>query len=220
LGRAIGVAPTMHNSSFRARSYAPALGRFMTRDPVAGNLADPLSLNRYSYVRNDPTRLTDPSGLTPTNKALAQAVTLCETNGWSNCDSITPDMAEEMAHGNAKEVDWTDPSVLGSGSPIDIGAFVLATVTTGGGAGGLITGFTKHEIDQAISRAIGPAAILDSVKNPLQVTTRVDQLGRAATEYVGRDATVVLNTARQVVTVHGTHDRVVRRLLRLLGSGQ
>jgi RHS repeat-associated protein len=54
----------------RARSYFPALGRFMTRDPVAGNPADPLSLNRYSYVRNDPTTLTDPSGTTPTNKAL------------------------------------------------------------------------------------------------------------------------------------------------------
>ncbi|HEV7214107.1 MAG TPA: RHS repeat-associated core domain-containing protein [Chloroflexota bacterium] len=34
----------------RARSYSPALGRFMGRDPVAGNPADPLSLNRATTV--------------------------------------------------------------------------------------------------------------------------------------------------------------------------
>ena len=47
----------------RARYYAPALGRFMSRDPLPGNLAVPLTLNRFTYVRNDPTLVVDPSGL-------------------------------------------------------------------------------------------------------------------------------------------------------------
>lgn len=41
--------------------YAPALGRFLQHDRVAGTLADPLSLNRSAYARNNPTTYTDPS---------------------------------------------------------------------------------------------------------------------------------------------------------------
>jgi len=39
------------------------LGRFMTTDPVAGSVTNPQSLNRYSYVMNDPVNLVDPLGL-------------------------------------------------------------------------------------------------------------------------------------------------------------
>ena len=41
------------------------LGRFMTPDPIAGSIADPQSLNRYAYGRNDPVNLVDPLGLDP-----------------------------------------------------------------------------------------------------------------------------------------------------------
>jgi RHS repeat-associated protein len=50
----------------RARYYSPGLGRFISRDPLFGSLGSPLSLNRYSYVLNNPTNLTDPSGLAST----------------------------------------------------------------------------------------------------------------------------------------------------------
>jgi len=49
----------------RARYYDPSVGRFMSRDMVAGFVANPLSLNRYSYVGNNPATLTDPSGGIP-----------------------------------------------------------------------------------------------------------------------------------------------------------
>ena len=52
-----------------ARYYAPSLGRFMTPDwssspaPVPyANLANPQSLNLYSYVLNNPASATDPDG--------------------------------------------------------------------------------------------------------------------------------------------------------------
>ncbi len=35
----------------------------MTPDPIAGSIADPQSLNRYAYVRNDPANLVDPLGM-------------------------------------------------------------------------------------------------------------------------------------------------------------
>jgi RHS repeat-associated protein len=46
-----------------ARYYGSALGRFMTTDPLGGHYEDPQTLNKYAYVRNNPTTLTDPTGL-------------------------------------------------------------------------------------------------------------------------------------------------------------
>ena len=49
--------------NFGARYDASSLGRFMTPDPIAGRIANPQSLNLYSYVLNNPLVLTDPTGM-------------------------------------------------------------------------------------------------------------------------------------------------------------
>jgi RHS repeat-associated protein len=46
------------------RHYTPS-GRWLSPDPLGGSLSDPQTLNRYPYVRNNPTTLTDPLGLGP-----------------------------------------------------------------------------------------------------------------------------------------------------------
>jgi len=51
---------------FGARYYSGAQGRFTSPDPVfasAAHLTDPQMWNAYAYVRNNPLRLTDPTGL-------------------------------------------------------------------------------------------------------------------------------------------------------------
>jgi RHS repeat-associated protein len=45
------------------RYYSPRLGRFMTADPLGGSTGSPQSLNRYSYVANNPASFVDPLGL-------------------------------------------------------------------------------------------------------------------------------------------------------------
>ena len=45
------------------RVYDPALGRFLSPDPLVQAPYDTQGLNRYAYVRNNPLRYTDPSGL-------------------------------------------------------------------------------------------------------------------------------------------------------------
>jgi RHS repeat-associated protein len=49
--------------NFEARYDASSMGRFMTPDPMGGHLENPQSLNKYAYVLNNPTSLTDPTGL-------------------------------------------------------------------------------------------------------------------------------------------------------------
>ncbi|PJN61864.1 tRNA3(Ser)-specific nuclease WapA precursor [Paenibacillus sp. GM1FR] len=46
----------------RARWYDPNTGRFINEDSYEGELDDPLSLNLYAYVSNNPLRYVDPSG--------------------------------------------------------------------------------------------------------------------------------------------------------------
>jgi RHS repeat-associated protein len=46
----------------RARYYSPELGRFTQKDTYRGRYRDPLSLNQYTYSRNNPVIYEDPSG--------------------------------------------------------------------------------------------------------------------------------------------------------------
>jgi RHS repeat-associated protein len=45
------------------RMLTSSYGRWMSPDPLAGDVTNPQSLNRYAYVLNNPTNLVDPLGL-------------------------------------------------------------------------------------------------------------------------------------------------------------
>jgi len=47
---------------FGARYYDPTIGRFVTQDSYSGVRADPQSLNRYVYARDNPMKFIDPNG--------------------------------------------------------------------------------------------------------------------------------------------------------------
>ena len=48
--------------NYGAREYDPLLTRFMSADSIVPDPADPQTLNRYSYCRNNPVLYMDPSG--------------------------------------------------------------------------------------------------------------------------------------------------------------
>ena len=74
-----------------------------------------------------------------------------------------------------------------------------ASGASGGALGGTITGFTKHGINQAISRdgvGVATRAIGAAVRNPLRA---VPQSG-GRMKYIGQNATVILNDAGKVIS--------------------
>ncbi|MFS0567744.1 RHS repeat-associated core domain-containing protein, partial [Brevibacillus invocatus] len=46
----------------RARYYDPSVGRFISEDTYKGQVDNPLSMNRYTYVENNPLKFIDPTG--------------------------------------------------------------------------------------------------------------------------------------------------------------
>jgi len=57
------MVTTPYLDYMHARSYNPNGGRFLSVDPMRLDDSDPQSFNRYAYVANNPTLLTDPYGL-------------------------------------------------------------------------------------------------------------------------------------------------------------
>jgi RHS repeat-associated protein len=56
---------TTGNIYLRARYYNPSDGRFLSRDTWAGDINNPLSLNRWMYVEGNPVNYVDPTGMKP-----------------------------------------------------------------------------------------------------------------------------------------------------------
>src|SRR2546426_6005133 len=52
-----GLDPTLF------RMYSSGQGRWLSPDPLGGDISNPQSLNRYAYVLNNPASFTDPLGL-------------------------------------------------------------------------------------------------------------------------------------------------------------
>lgn len=52
----------------RNRYYEPDTGRFMNRDLLPGNISEPLSMNPYAYVTNNPLQFEDPLGLSKSKR--------------------------------------------------------------------------------------------------------------------------------------------------------
>jgi RHS repeat-associated protein len=67
---------------YGARMYWPEIGRFISADTYAGDIANPASLNRYSYVWNNPYKYVDPNGRNPVLMNLGQRfMQWCQSGG-------------------------------------------------------------------------------------------------------------------------------------------
>jgi RHS repeat-associated protein len=193
----------------RARYYDPAIGQFLNRDPLESLTREP-----HAYAGNNPVNFTDPTGLYWGEDLVK---TVVEIGG--EVIGHPGDAAKDAGKGAANfgigvtnaalGTDFAGFCGEGQSWSRNIGSatfFVEATLATGlGGAsaeGGSgvrsITGYTRHGLNQAISRdgvGVSPSAILDAVRNPLETVSR-----NGTVRYVGERAAVVLNDAGRVIT--------------------
>ncbi|HEY1707186.1 MAG TPA: FG-GAP-like repeat-containing protein [Rhizomicrobium sp.] len=110
--------------NFNARVYDPSLGRFMSADPVVGDVSSLQAINRYSYVLNNPLSLTDPTGL-------------CVFGCFWNSPIFRELVAIAVAI--ALQQEWALPSLEG-GLDADVAAVINGGI--GGGVAGAISSGT------------------------------------------------------------------------------
>lgn len=110
------------------RIYDPKLGRFLQADPYVQDATNSQSLNRYSYVLNNPMAFTDPSGYWGQRQQgyLRTAVAIV-ISVWTG--GAAAGLAAEGAWGSAMAVAFA-------------GGFAAGAVQSGTGKGALLGGVT------------------------------------------------------------------------------
>jgi RHS repeat-associated protein len=186
----------------RARVYDPTTAQFLSVDPLEVVTRAP-----YNYADEDPVDHSDPTGLGEWEPWTESFWT--EGNFISNSPlNPIPYYEEEIesyesgcgyfasvAHGLEGAVAGTALFAGGEGEG-------EAAAGADEGVAGVIRGYTKHGLEQAIERDAGkgasPSAILQAVRSPLSETVQAD----GATKYVGQNAVVVVSGEGNVITTY------------------
>ncbi|MGT2911558.1 DNRLRE domain-containing protein [Streptococcus cameli] len=100
----------------RARYYDSEAGTFLTEDSYQGELTDPLSQNRYSYVHNNPVNYTDPSGhfWKSIKKAASKAwngVKKAASNTWNTVKRVATNTWNTVKSAVSHAVNWVGTKV-------------------------------------------------------------------------------------------------------------
>ncbi|WP_459040523.1 RHS repeat-associated core domain-containing protein [Stenotrophomonas sp. PSU-St83] len=196
-------------SYMQQRYMDPQLGVFLSVDPVTAYEQPIGQFNRYRYANGNPYRFTDPDGR---ESGAAFKVVNDATNGQpvtppprNPNDRLGPAIGVALTAVLAAPVlaevglsAMANPAAVATAA--EIGAGAAGVTGTSGALAGKITGYTKHGLNQAISRdggrGVSPRAILSAVKEPVKVA---EQAG-GKTAYTGKDARVVLNGEGKVIT--------------------
>lgn len=119
---------------FNGRLYDPLIGKFLSGDPLVSDPTNGQNYNRYSYVLNNPTNVTDPTGFSPDPvegppppppppppEACKDDVAKCLKNATK--------VKIYLEDGRVIEVEKIDASSNGSASTRQRGASIKITVT-------------------------------------------------------------------------------------------
>ena len=139
--------------NMNARLYDPLIGRFVTADSVIPDVYDLQSLNRYSYVLNNPFGYTDPTGHVPyasgydwnhgagsggTGPSLGATIVGNATGSWSGTGVPSP---------LPVAVPYANNVGMGLGSPLSLGMQPVAGMQGGNNEWQLDFGAAYHRAD-------------------------------------------------------------------------
>ena len=136
--------PNLDVQYLRARYYSPSTANFLTEDSYLGDISDPLTLNRYNYVKSSPLNYVDPEGELP-------QVVIGAIGGfvYSGVGSI-------IGQKFSGDISWTR-------------VFVDALA---GGIGGAVTSLAGFKVGRAVEGAISETAdyVLTQLENGRKVS--------------------------------------------------
>jgi RHS repeat-associated protein len=166
------------------RKYAQNLGRWLSPDPMAGDVVAPGSLNRYTYVLNNPVNYIDPLGLS----VECQITLVCTSQvSWSG-----PGEPPDRTGGS-----WTTVTCTGGDGP-NVDREPPGSVGGGGG------GTPKDPLDDATAALEDPdctrnfkdpAGVIKAIRNAkYRDLGRVTQKGGTLGRYYPWPASVVVGT--------------------------
>jgi RHS repeat-associated protein len=119
----------------RARMYDPTIGRFITRDPLAGILNNPLSQNAYGYGYENPVNHSDASGMSVDPTATNNCVYVCFTkDGQVKYVGITKNFLQRAAYWKANGKNITEMPELKGFTRAQARALEQLLMEFGGGA--------------------------------------------------------------------------------------
>jgi RHS repeat-associated protein len=194
----------------RARYYDSATGQFLTRDPLEAT-----TRQAYAYAGGAPTELVDLAGQFPGLPSFQQIADSAAGFGDMVTFGGTKAIRELIGSDGTNYCSgaYTGGEVSGMVAGLALGGAAAAARgagEAGSGVAGVIRGYTRHGLAQAIQRDAGrgvaPRAILDAVRSPVSRTIGAD----GATTYTGSDAVVVVNEEGRVITTYARNSTAVR----------
>ena len=169
--RAESYNPNTGLEYLRARYYNADKGRFFQEDTYLGDITDPLTLNRYAYVKNSPLNYADPSGhvaeyltgpqYNPDDGWQANHYLLSQTGPEKTEFPIEIDAGKSWADFGKQIVNLFDEhggAMAGAATGVAIAVFLLpgagAVILVGsalitGGAGYIVGGVSDSELKKA-----------------------------------------------------------------------
>lgn len=164
--------------NMNGRVYDPVLGRFLSPDPTVQFVANLQSLNRYSYVLNNPLRYTDPTGYRAvfsgdidsaiTVGLTAAAMVGCAIGGPTGAACIAAAIAGTAWNVTTMRVNgaaWGD--IIALEGMTAIAGYMIGQATTGvlgeTVMAGLISGTISGAVNGAISAAVMGGDLGDNV---------------------------------------------------------
>ncbi|HEX5055193.1 MAG TPA: fibronectin type III domain-containing protein [Gammaproteobacteria bacterium] len=140
------------------RVYDPELGVFLSADPHVQSSDDAQSYNRYSYVRNNPLRYTDPSGyflnhlLRQIPSGLATIISIALNfvpYCWGWCSAVF-----NMQYAQANGATFGEALLSGALSFFGAGFGGMAGAAVGGDAGFLVAGAVAGAFSGGVNAAL------------------------------------------------------------------
>ena len=186
---------------YGARYYSPFLKRFTQPDTIIQNVYDPQSLNRYSYVRNNPLKYTDPEGHLlhiPLGAAIGATI-------WAGASMVT-----QIWNGASLfdgSMDWKEvgkSALTGAAAgataaaTFGLGTYAYGTGWAGTLAAGSMAGLTGGTSAQLASNALNDRPLTENVFN-VEERAR-DALIGAASAGIGKGLSSLKSAASQHIS--------------------